>query len=74
MSPPGLATGVSFFFVAFGADLGLDGREASSAARRASFSAFFFAVVVSYAFGSSSGQRGDWWGRSEEGAVGSYDD
>jgi len=43
-NPPGLATGVSFFLEpAFGAALGLEGRAASSAARSASFSAFFFA-------------------------------
>jgi hypothetical protein len=45
LSPPGLATGVSFFFdPALGAAFGLEGRAASSAARSASFSAFFFAA------------------------------
>jgi hypothetical protein len=45
LSPPGLATGVSFFLdPAFGAAFGLEGRAASSAARSASFSAFFFAA------------------------------
>jgi hypothetical protein len=46
-NPPGLATGVSFFFdPAFGAAFGLEGRAASSAARSASFSAFFFAGAL----------------------------
>jgi len=46
-NPPGLATGVSFFFdPALGAAFGLEGRAASSAAKSASFSAFFLAGML----------------------------
>jgi len=40
--PTGLAAG--FFDPALGAALGFEGKDASSAAKRASFSAFFFAI------------------------------